>query len=570
MVIPLPESPSPDQIARRERLAAWLQFPRRLVLLLLGWALSRVVLSAVTLATYATRRDLPQQWDWSQSLVSQSPVAEIVTHALPNTLLLVGAVLVLALGIAVLLALVAVCGHWLARRTSFWGALLGKLGRLLASLLAAPPAWLLCLLLVLLLYRLHAFSFYGPADKTLSGQLRHLAAPLVALAALPGVITARAISREVVLSGVQSGPRRWLTGVFRGLGTLLGQIGGLLSAAMLVEVVFGWPGLGWVALERGLWQLDFPVFLAALSVGTVIILGGRIAAEFFRWLERLVRGGVFPKTPSPGRGKVGKIYLLVALALLLIPLGLAAAGLTIDADAAARQNLRDWGAPPSPEHPWGTDSLGRDLQARVLRGGLVTLGVAALAAVSVVLLAGPTGALAGFLAERKTLLGESLADLLLWPAGVLLFIPVVPAAVLLAFLFLPSVAFHGAHWLQAVLPVAIVLLPRTMRAAQGLWPSRPVQKRGWALAAGLGALFLGTALAALSPIALNNFFGLGVRAPAPELGLLVLEGGIALRSYPLQLLAPGLALWACAVALYVAADALSDDFSPEVLAHLNS
>jgi ABC-type dipeptide/oligopeptide/nickel transport system permease subunit len=576
MTIPLPESPSPDRVTRRGWLTAWLQFPRRLVLLVLAWALSRIALPALVAAVAATRPELPHPLDWSQSLTSKNTVAYIIAQNAPNTLLLMGAALVLALAVALLLALVAAQAHRLEGRAGLLGTLLKGLGGLVAFPLAAPPGWLLCLFLVFALsFLLHLFPGGGlfrlqaAGGQTLLDRLRHLALPIVALAAFPAVVTAQAIAREVTLPRPHGGLRLWLAGLFRGLGTLLGQVGGLLGTALLVEAIFGWPGIGWV-LYSSLAHMDFPVVLGALSACAVLILVGRTAAEFFRWLERLVRIEPLPEAPSPVLRRARTVYVVLALALLLIPLGLAAAGLGVPNDAVERMDRNSVSAPPSAEHPWGTDYLGRDLQSRVLRGALVSLGVAALAACVTLLLGGPIGAGVASLAERKTLLAESLADGLLWPADVLLLVPAVPAAVLLAFLFLPVTAFRGGEWLQPTLPVAIALLPRAVRAARTLWQGRPPQKRGWAIAAGLGALFLGTALATFSLVALNTFVGLGVAAPTPELGSLSLEGGAALRIYPFQLLAPGLALWACALALYMAADALGDGFSDKgMLARLN-
>jgi peptide/nickel transport system permease protein len=561
------------------KIAAWLQFPRRLVLLALAWLLSRVVIAALMAAAAATRLVAPAQLDWSISLAQKRPVAEIVTARLPNTLLLVGTAMAVALVLALVLALLAAFVHWLEDRAGLLGSIPKGLGRLLAFVLAAPPGWLLgTLLLVYLAVQLGLFpvvSQYDPAwAKTLPGlvsHVRYMVLPTVALAAFPAVATAQAIAREVTLPRVGGGGRVALAGLFRGLGTLLGQVGGLLGMAMVVEHLFAWPGLGWLLWES-LPRMDFPVEAGVLASYALLILFGRLAAELFHWLERLVRVEPLPPAPSPQRKRTRTVYVVLALALLLVPLGLAAAGLTVGAYAAERQDRNSTNDPPSAEHPWGTDYVGRDLQARVLRGGLVTLGIVVVAAAAVTVVGGLYGVLTGFLAGRKTLLAESLADLLLWPAEVALFIPAIPAAIVLVFVLGPTLWDFPlvGRWLYVVVPVAIVLLPRAVRAAQALWLSWPAQSVAGMAVAGIGALFLGVALAAFSPLAVNTGIGLGVAPPTPELGSLVFEGAVAIRSYPLQAVIPSVALGACALALYFAVDALSGYFQDKgLLARLN-
>ena len=51
---------------------------------------------------------------------------------------------------------------------------------------------------------------------------------------------------------------------------------------------------------------------------------------------------------------------------------------------------------PSPEHIFGTDDLGRDLFARIIHGGRVSLRIAFLAGAVGLFLAGTIGSIAGF------------------------------------------------------------------------------------------------------------------------------------------------------------------------------
>ncbi|OAN46746.1 NAD synthetase [Paramagnetospirillum marisnigri] len=81
------------------------------------------------------------------------------------------------------------------------------------------------------------------------------------------------------------------------------------------------------------------------------------------------------------------LLVLLLLAVALGPLVLPAPEAL---DLAARY------APPSWEHPLGTDELGRDLAARLLHGGRVSLAVAAVTAVLAAIIGTGIGLLAGF------------------------------------------------------------------------------------------------------------------------------------------------------------------------------
>ena len=67
----------------------------------------------------------------------------------------------------------------------------------------------------------------------------------------------------------------------------------------------------------------------------------------------------------------------------------------IDTDTAMEEALQ----PPSREHPFGTDDLGRDIFARVIYGARVSLTVGILAVAVSVVIGLFLGALSGFYGE---------------------------------------------------------------------------------------------------------------------------------------------------------------------------
>jgi ABC-type dipeptide/oligopeptide/nickel transport system permease component/ABC-type dipeptide/oligopeptide/nickel transport system permease subunit len=565
---------SPVPADRPDRWAAWVQFPRRVIILLIAFSLASLLIEALP-GFLPGNASLPEGLEQDQgepfSLVTRQPVADMLADFLPNTLFLLGAALVLALLLVLPLILIAILAHKLEEGAGPVGSVLKGLGRLVVFGLAAWPVFALGL------FFLYVFAFqlrwlpiggmFSPTSEgTLAGRLPHLILPALTLALLPAMLTAQAVAREVTLPGQSAGFRLWLIGLFQMLGTLLGQVGGLLSASVLVETLFSWPGLGRLIINSAM-QFDFPVLVGVLGAYSGLILAGQLAAEFFHWLKRLAqRPTLLPQPVLSSRPKNARlIWVIATLALLLIPLTVVLAGLTVDPDKAVEMDLQSRGDSTSAEHPWGTDRLGRDLQARVLRGSLVTVGTAVLAAAVALPASALIGALTGFLASRRKLWAESLADLLLLPADILLFIPAVPSGlVILLLLGTPT-------WLSVTTIVALVLLPRTIRVYQTVWLAAPQPRRGWLLGtAGLGVLFLGTLFAGISLTASLEFLGFAAPPPLPSLGSVLNEGLTQMAASPTSVQVAAVVLWACTFPCYTAADALVGFFYSKVaLARLN-
>jgi peptide/nickel transport system permease protein len=141
---------------------------------------------------------------------------------------------------------------------------------------------------------------------------------------------------------------------------------------------------------------------------------------------------------------MGFLILLVLMAILapLLPL-----------EDPAAQEWRERLAPPSAGHPLGTDEFGRDLLARVVFGGRVSL----LAGIIPVLFGGTVGTaiglIAGFLGRRTDLVAMRVMDILL--------------AFPTLFLALAIVGTLGPGLINAMLAVAVVNIPNYARLVRG-------------------------------------------------------------------------------------------------------
>ena len=232
-----------------------------------------------------------------------------------------------------------------------------------------------------------------------------------------------------------------------------------------------------------------------------------------------------------------------------------------------RVNILKRLAPPGADFWLGTDSLGRDVLARLLHGGRVTLvvgcGVVALAfAVGVTI-----GIISGFAGGWVDWCIMRLADAMLsFPSLVL--------AIALAAAFGPSLE-------NAMLAVAITLMPQFARVARGQavsvsvkpyvdaavtlgLPKRRILLR-YVFANSVGPLMVQATLAlgaAILQTASLGFLGLGAQPPAAEWGADVSINLDFVRSAPWVALVPGAGILLTVMAFNLIGDGLAEWMDP--------
>ncbi|MEU4725514.1 ABC transporter permease [Nonomuraea dietziae] len=185
--------------------------------------------------------------------------------------------------------------------------------------------------------------------------------------------------------------------------------------------------------------------------------------------------------------------------------------------------------PPSTEHLFGTDAVGRDLFARVVHGAVHSLS-GAFVAVGVGLLLGTLlGLLAGSLGGLVDTLVMRVVDVLLSVPGLLLALTVIillgPGTVNVAL----AVGIGSVATFTRLARSEVVKVRRSdyVEAAFGsgggfagvLW--RHVLPNSLGSVIALAALQFGAAILAVSTL---GFLGYGAEPPTPEWGLLIAEG----------------------------------------------
>jgi peptide/nickel transport system permease protein len=225
--------------------------------------------------------------DLGVSYRSGKPIIQELQQRLPATLMLAGASLALAVSIAIPLGIIA----------AVWrGSLLDGLSRLLALLGATMPSYVLALLLVLLFaVRLGWLPAVG------YGSPKHLLLPAVALAAgvsaqltrLTRASLLEVLQQDYVRTARAKGTSEGVVIAVHALKnallpvvTVLGiSLGHLLSGAVIVETIFGWPGVGKYAVEA-IFLRDYPVIQGFVLYMTVIFLLVNLAVDMaYRQLD---------------------------------------------------------------------------------------------------------------------------------------------------------------------------------------------------------------------------------------------------------------------------------------------
>jgi oligopeptide transport system permease protein len=225
-------------------------------------------------------------------------------------------------------------------------------------------------------------------------------------------------------------------------------------------------------------------------------------------------------------------------------------------------------------HPMGTDNAGRDILARVLSGGQISLMVALIATAVSLVIGVAYGALAGYV-------GGSVDDLMMRIVDVLYSLPyVIIVIVLLALLPAKTPTGQLAQLFIALGAVSWLTMARIVRgqvlslknqefilAARATGVSTPKIILRHLIPNVLGPVIVYATLTVPTVMlseAFLSFLGLGVRPPRVSWGSLAAEGAQNLAIYPWQLIFPGLTMALMLFSLNFLGDGLRDALDPQM------
>ena len=241
--------------------------------------------------------------EWGTSLAQQRPVTHVIAAAVPHTLLLSAASLLLTYVFGILIGTLQA----VKRRTAL------DTGLTVTSLLVygMPAYWLAIMLVLTFSYgavrldwpvwlQFPALGVAGLDADFLSpwgrvvDRVRHLALPLLTLTAIGAAGTARFVRGAVI--DVRSGAfvrtarakglhpavievRHVLRNALLPVVTLLGlSLPALFSGTVFVEVIFAWPGVGRL-MVGAVGARDYPVVLATTTIFAFLVVLGNLLAD---------------------------------------------------------------------------------------------------------------------------------------------------------------------------------------------------------------------------------------------------------------------------------------------------
>jgi len=227
-----------------------------------------------------------------QSYVQQRSVVSLIAERLPATLLLAFAAVVIQ----------TLIGSALGVAAAFRPKVVGKAVTSIDLVLFSTPSFTIGLLLILLFgFRLHLLPVAGgfgllqlvlPAITVALGgvpwyaqivreeTIQSLSSPYVRTAIAKGVPDRRIIRTHV------------LRNIFPPILTMAGlDFAGLISGVAIVESIFGWPGIGQLAISSSNSE-DRPVVLGVVLIGTVAIVVFNLVVDILQmYLDPRTRQG---------------------------------------------------------------------------------------------------------------------------------------------------------------------------------------------------------------------------------------------------------------------------------------
>lgn len=226
-------------------------------------------------------------------------------------------------------------------------------------------------------------------------------------------------------------------------------------------------------------------------------------------------------------------------------------------------------APPSREHFFGTDELGRDLFTRILYGARISMLTGVLASLIAALIGIVLGLLAGYF-------HGIVSQIIMRVTDAQLSIPPLILTMVLASLF-------GGGIMGVSIVVGISMVPTYVRILYGMVLS--IRENDYVLSSKLVGqnsaqillkhilpncfpslivvftMNLGNAIIMEASL---SYLGLGITAPTPAWGCMVSEGYKFLRSAPLIALMPGLCVLLVVIAFNIIGDSIRDTLDPRL------
>jgi oligopeptide transport system permease protein len=263
---------------------------------------------------------------------------------------------------------------------------------------------------------------------------------------------------------------------------------------------------------------------------------------------------------------------IVALAAIVGPaLIFRATGYTYDYIPADSSLVKSF--PPSWQHLMGTDNEGRDMLARVLLGGRISLMVGIISTIVSLVIGVAYGATAGYAGGKLDELMMRIVDILFaipYMMVVIVLLALFGRQTALGQLFLLFVALGAVSWLTMARIVRGQVI--SLKNQEFILAARATGVPKWKIILRhlvpntLGPVIVYATLEVPAVMLLEaflSFLGLGVQAPLASWGSLASEGIQNIAVFPWQLIFPGVTMAMTLFSLNFIGDGLRDALDPQ-------
>ena len=269
------------------------------------------------------------------------------------------------------------------------------------------------------------------------------------------------------------------------------------------------------------------------------------------------------------RFRKNKAAMLGLFMFLLILAAVAFANLIMPYEKAVTGVGLERLQPPSAEHWFGTDQLGRDELARILHGGRISLLVGIVPTVISVAVGAALGAAGGYYGGRFDDIVMRLLDVINCIPGMLLMLAIVAAMGAGMFNLIVALTISGVPGIARLVRSTVIGISdmEYIQAARAYGtPDRTIIRKH-VLPNAMGPIIITAAGMVASTIitaASLSFLGFGVQPPAAEWGAMLSDAKGFMREAPHMMIFPGACIVLSAMAINLMGDGLRDALDPRL------
>lgn len=259
------------------------------------------------------------------------------------------------------------------------------------------------------------------------------------------------------------------------------------------------------------------------------------------------------------------LVLLVILLVLIIFADCFADYTTMAIGANPKDRLQG----PSLQHLLGTDELGRDIFARVIHGGRVSLRISVGSVLLGLVIAAIIGSLAGYCGGAVDIIVMRFIDIMSCVPCMVLAIALVAALGTSEFNLILALAISTVTGTSKIVRSAVL----SVRNMEYVEAGRAIGQTTWKI------ILKHILINCVAPIIVHctmmvatniigtaslSFLGMGISAPTPEWGCMIASARSNMRLYPYLVIAPGMAIFLSSVAFNLIGDGLRDALDPKM------